>query len=445
MQTQSLAVTSHRRTRTILFIGQMAPAMGHTALQSLLPAIARESGISDTLIVTIFSLSAFIVIFSSGFWARQSDRYGRKPIILIGLSGFAASMLGLGVMVFVGTRHLASPALVFVGLLLARGLHGLFGVAAGPAAQAYVADITPRSERTQAMAMQASAVGAGTILGPAISPFLVMPGLGLSTPLIIFSFWALCMALFAAVTLPRSEPAQRAVRKVTAPVPRMRLSEATVWPFATFAFGLGVATTMTSQILGFLIIDRLHLPPLAAQGFTGAALMAGAAAGIFGQWFLVRAFRLTPTRLLLIGPLLAILGNILLIWGAEFPSIMCGFALSALGDGLGRPGYTAGASLVAPAAQQGQVAGRLQSASVVSIIFAPVLGVSLYHLFGVHAFLLNIALLGGLVLFVLGHRMLRLLGDAQLAADTADTVMPFDSAEAGTNTNKVAEEAPVIG
>jgi MFS family permease len=407
------------RIRAILFIAQMAPAMGHTALQSLLPAIARESGISDTMIVTIFSLSAFTVIFSSVFWARQSDRIGRKPIIMVGLSGFAASMLGLACMIFVGTEHLAAPWIVFVGLLLARGIHGLIGAAAGPASQAYVADITAPAHRTHAMAVQASAVGLGTILGPAISPFLVMPGLGLSTPLAVFAFWAICMMLFVGMALPRDRR-HAPHAEPRAPVSKLRLREPTMAPFAAFALGLGVATTIASQTLGFLIIDRLHLSPIVAQGFTGTALMAGAIAGVFGQWGLIRIFRLSPHQLLILGPMVSITGNVVLIATQGFAGIVCGFALSALGDGLGRPGYTAGASLAARPEHQGQVAGRLQSSSVISIIFAPVLGVTLYHWFHAAGFLLNILLLSGLLVLVARSRVLRGSGRAPVPDEVAE-------------------------
>jgi hypothetical protein len=93
-----------------------------------------------------------------------------------------------------------------------------------------------------------------------------------------------------------------------------------------------------------------------------------------------------------------------------FTGIVCGFALTAIGDGPGRPGYTAGASLAARRGQQGQVADRLQSASVTSIIFAPVLGVSLYHVDPALGYILNVALLAGMLLFVSLNIVLRHAG-----------------------------------
>jgi MFS family permease len=53
-------------------------------------------------------------------------------------------------------------------------IYGTFGSAAPPAVQAIVAGRTSREERTQALTLLASAFGLGTILGPAIAPYLVL-------------------------------------------------------------------------------------------------------------------------------------------------------------------------------------------------------------------------------------------------------------------------------
>ena len=65
---------------------------------------------------------------------------------------------------------------------------------------------------------------------------------------------------------------------------------------------------------------------------------------------------------------------------ANLYGITLGFALASLGFGFTRPGFTAGASLAVPLAEQGAVAGVITSANGISYVLAPTLGISLYGL-----------------------------------------------------------------
>src|SRR5512140_2952037 len=146
--------TLPKRAVAIIIGVSTATALGNTGLISVLPAIGRSIGLADEMVVGIFSLSAILWATASPFWARASDRFGRKRLMMAGLSGFMVSMTLCGLVVGAGLRHLAPP------------LFGLFGSASNPAPHAYVADHTPREQRTQSMAMLAGAFGFGTVLGP---------------------------------------------------------------------------------------------------------------------------------------------------------------------------------------------------------------------------------------------------------------------------------------
>jgi MFS family permease len=75
-----------RQTFAIIFGVSLATAMGNTGLISVLPAIGRQIGIPDPMVSAIFSLSALLWAFSSPWWARASDRRGRKPLMMVGLA-----------------------------------------------------------------------------------------------------------------------------------------------------------------------------------------------------------------------------------------------------------------------------------------------------------------------------------------------------------------------
>jgi hypothetical protein len=129
-----------RRDFAILFAVLMSVAAGNTALTAVLPAIGRELGLADTMVAGVFSLSALLWAVTAPFWARVSDRRGRKPMIQLGLLGYGVSMTSFGLVVLAGLNGWIGALAVFAGLMLTRSVFGLTGSASAPAAQAYVAD-----------------------------------------------------------------------------------------------------------------------------------------------------------------------------------------------------------------------------------------------------------------------------------------------------------------
>ena len=94
-------------------------------------------------------------------WGRLSDRVGRRPLVIVGILGFAISQALFGV---------ASG----LGLLYgSRIIGGALSSALLPAASAYVADITTEAERGRGIAWLNTAVGSGTVIGPALGALLI--------------------------------------------------------------------------------------------------------------------------------------------------------------------------------------------------------------------------------------------------------------------------------
>src|SRR5690349_4570437 len=193
-----------KRAVAIIIGVSAATALGNTGLISVLPAIGRSMGLADEMVVGIFSLSAILWATASPFWARASDRFGRKPLMMAGLSGFMVSMVLCALVVSAGLRHLSTPLIIFIAFLLCRALFGLFGSASNPATQAYVADHTPREQRTQSMAMLAGAFGVGTVVGPFLAPVFIYPVVGLAGPLFTFALIAAVMLVVVWRLLPES-------------------------------------------------------------------------------------------------------------------------------------------------------------------------------------------------------------------------------------------------
>ena len=427
MSTAAQEARTNRGAFAILFGVSVVSAMGNSGMWSVLPAIGRQIGIPDVLVAAIFSLSAVLWAISSPFWARQSDLRGRKPLILLGLAGFSVSMTLCAIVVSAGLHHFAAPMVIFGLFLTARGLFGLFGSASNPASQAYMAERTSREERTQSMATLAGAFGLGTVVGPLLAPLFVLPIVGLAGPMFAFAILAGVML----VVVHRGLPETFTPGNVDAP-PRRRMglpfkgAGAALWkdprlkPFLIYGFLVASCQTAQAQTLGFLIIDKLALPPMQAQGYITLAMAAGAVAGLLAQWGLIRMFTMRPRDLLRWGVACAAVGNVVVALAPDYAAVAIGYAIANLGYGFARPGFTAGASLSVGAKDQAGAAGAIAAINGLNVVFGP-LFVLLYRHIGWGPFALNTVILGGLLVYALRQEILRKAneGDAQEEATLA--------------------------
>ena len=171
------------------------------------------------------------------------------------------------------------------------------------------------------------------------------------------------------------------------------------WLLAGF-FG-GQAQAMMLGVIGFLILDRLHLRlrPDEGAAITGIVLMAGAFATLLSQWGLIPLLKMTPRTTVLYGAAFGGVGILMTGLAQDLHAIVIGFALASLGFGLFRPGFTAGASLSVPRRDQGSVAGMTASINGSAYIISPAIGVLLYNWHPMISYGLMAAFCGWLVLW----------------------------------------------
>ena len=175
----------NRTSLTIIFFTVFIDLLGFGLLIPILPTFAsKELSISDFdigIIVGIYSLMQFIF---NPVLGSYSDRFGRRPIILISLLLNAASYI---IFSFAHSMFL---------LLLSRVIAG-FGGSNISTAQAYIADITDTKNRSKGMGMIGAAFGLGFVFGPMMGGILSSYGyefVGYTAA--VFSFIAFLFALF---------------------------------------------------------------------------------------------------------------------------------------------------------------------------------------------------------------------------------------------------------
>ena len=383
-----------RERFALLFSVMLVAAAGNTAMQSLLPAIGRELEVADIWVAVAFSLSAVLWVVMAPVWARRADRRGRRALMRLGLYGFIVSMLVCGGALAAGLAGYAGGMLVFTIFMLGRTLYGTFGSASPPAVQAYIAARTEGADRTNALAAIASSFGLGTIIGPAIAPLFIVAPLGLSAPLFAFAAIGAIVLFLLVLRLPddapRSEARGRivaypaigetgagAAREENVPSP-LRWRDPRVLPWHLIGIVGGHGHAVLLGVIGFLVIDRLSLPLDHAQQWIAIVLMAGAAASLFAQWWLIPQLGLTPRQLVLWGALVAAAGSAMTGLALGVYPLAIGFAVASLGFGLFRPGFTSGASLAVGLDEQNEVAGQVTSVNGIAFVAGPAAGVALY-------------------------------------------------------------------
>ena len=233
------------------------------------------------------------------------------------------------------------------------------------------------------MSLLASAQGLGTVIGPALAPFFVLPLIGLAGPMYAFALFGVVVLIVVWRRLPSGE-----VVRIPSSSGRHDTVGKGLWKdprvSAYLLYGLLItgAQAINISVLGFHIIDELAVTGIAArdaQPFIGIAMLAGAAATLMVQWGLIPLLKMQPADLMRWGAGLALVGNLMSIASPGYYGVVVGYAVVSMGIGFARPGFTAGSSLSVGRHEQGAIAGLMMSLAGLSFLGPPVIGVALYE------------------------------------------------------------------
>jgi DHA1 family multidrug resistance protein-like MFS transporter len=185
-------MNASKRNLYILTFVLFVVMLGYGIIIPILPFYIEEMGAGGTELGLLVASYAVMRLICGPIWGSLSDRVGRKPVLLIGITGYAVTMVWFG---------LATQLWM---LFAARILSGILSSATAPTTMAYIGDSTPENERGGGMGLLGAAGGIGTIFGPVAGGFLATESL--STPFFIAAGFSVLSLLLAARYLPESLP-----------------------------------------------------------------------------------------------------------------------------------------------------------------------------------------------------------------------------------------------
>ncbi len=234
----------------ILFFTLVVVMLGFGIVIPILPFYVTQFGGGGSAMGSLMAIYGVMQFIFAPIWGSLSDRYGRKPILMLGVLGNALAQVLYGF----------STQLWM--LFAARALAGILSSATLPTAMAYIGDSTAQSERGGKMGMIGAAMGLGMVVGPGLGGW--MAHISLAAPFFLAAALSLIALLMVLFLLPESHPP---IAPPTTSVRQLRLQNLGVAlrsPISILflmSFLLSFGLTNFEGIFGFYAKQRYNFTP----------------------------------------------------------------------------------------------------------------------------------------------------------------------------------------
>ncbi len=373
-----------------IFLVVFIVMLGFGLIMPLMPFFAAQYGASSFVVGLLVAAYAAAQFFGAPLLGRLSDRKGRRPLLVVSMTGTSFGFILLGLADPLG-RALASlfaadpsPALqnaVILGVMfLSRIVCGLFGGMI-TVAQAYIADITDERTRTQGMGMIGAAFGLGFIVGPVMGG--VLSQWGFAVP----SFAAAGMALLnlgtILVLLPESltearkdelarQKGQGKQSLINLPAMMGKLGRPRLGPLLTVRLIVSLAGSLFMALFTLWAKDRLGL---SAQ-VTSYVMAYNGLLSILAQVGLIGPLTKRFPDANLIFSSIVILATAMLGWAltANVPTLLVVMIPMALSTGVLNTVIGSATSWSVPPQEMGDALGTSSAFESLSRVIAPSVG-----------------------------------------------------------------------
>lgn len=363
----------NRSSFFILIAGLLANAIGQAFIFAILPPLGREVALSEVQTTSIISTSALVFTFLSPWWGRKSDQIGRKIVIVIGLTGYAAGTVLFAVVFALGMKGILTGWGLYFTALICRCLQSSLMAATSPGVTAYAADHSSRAFRTRTLARIGTANSLGLIIGPVLAGLLA--GFGLLAPLYIAALFTFVAVFVVWRYLPEGYSPDTP-RKRT---PRLSFLDVRLRVYLLSAIGIFTGFSAIQQTLGFRIQDSLSLNGVETAQYTGAALMVSAFFTLALQLSVAQRYTGPALNLVRMGLVANLVAAVVITLSQDLTGLLVGMAFMGAGLGLLGPAIAAGASLAVTRDEQGGAAGLITACPAAGFVVGPILGGALYQ------------------------------------------------------------------
>lgn len=359
-----MKATTTKKAMAFIFVTILIDSIGLGIILPVLPQLIEDltgEGLSEAAryggwLLFIYALAQFIC---SPIIGNLSDRFGRRPVLLLSLTAMGLDYILMGF----------APTIIW--LFIGRLISGICG-ASYSTANAYIADVTPPESRAQSFGLMGAAFGLGFIIGPVAGGFL--GEFGPRAPFFAAAGLALANALYGYLIIPETLPPER----------RRAFSWARANTMGAFAHLRGIpAAAMLAITLFFHQLAHFVLPSIwsfyVMEKFGWSVREIGYSLGVAGlsmaivQGGLIRSVipRIGAERAAYIGLVFAAIGY----FGYAFSTTgwaLYAFMVPAALAGLAFPSINGLISVLVPANAQGELQGALGSISGMTAIIGPV-------------------------------------------------------------------------
>ncbi|EAD5680821.1 tetracycline resistance MFS efflux pump [Listeria innocua] len=367
-------------TKTLLFglISVFLCGMGFSIIMPVVPFLvapyvsnSSEQALMVTLLTSVYALCVF---FAAPGLGALSDRFGRRPVLLICFIGSAIGyfVFGLGGALWV--------------LFLGRIIEGITGGSISTLF-AFFADITPEEQRTKYFGWVSAAAGAGAALGPAFGG--VIAHFGYAMPFFFGAAITFINLVFGYFYMPETLKEENRLKRI----PLIRLN-----PFSQLLNILTIKHLGRLLIAAFLIwIPNGSLQAVMSQfaidNFSWKPALIGLMFSIMGvQDILSQAFvmpklllKLSDKQIAILGMIAEIIGYALIAASSIFilPQLLViGMFIFGFGDSIFGPAFNGMVSKSASASEQGRIQGGSQAIQSLARIIGPIIGGQIYITLG---------------------------------------------------------------
>ncbi|MCF2718500.1 MFS transporter [Paenibacillus sp. UKAQ_18] len=327
-----------------------------------------EQAIVVTLLTSVY---AFCVFFAAPVLGALSDKYGRRPLLLVCLLGSAIGYLVFGIG--------GAPWVLFAG----RIIEGITGGSISTIF-AYFADIIPTEQRTKYFGWVSAVVGVGTVIGPTVGGLLAK--FGYSVPMYFGAIITLVNVIYGFFFMPESLDKKHRLKEITfvrlnpfIQLANLLFSMKNLNRLLISAFLLWIPNGSLQAVFSQFTMDTFSWKP----ALIGLMFSIMGVQDIISQGFIMPKLlrKLSDKQIAILGMVSEIIGYSLIALSALFsfyPLIIAGMFIFGFGDSVFGPSFNGMLSKSVDSSEQGRIQGGSQSIQALARMMGPIIGGQIY-------------------------------------------------------------------